>query len=169
MTFYELLKNHPLEELWYILRSRHNLARKPIKAERMFLHYKAAREELLALHSQDNPTENILACDFSIETDESGVPDVWMHCNMLSPAEDGSGKMQEYAMDFVPWAELIDYKVSEKSIAKFGELVCTAELLWEIIFYGYNAKRVSDESEKLKTLVADIDSGKKETKPWNPE
>jgi len=169
MTFYELLKKHSLQELWYILSSRHGLAGKPIKAERMFLLYKSAREELLILHLQDNPTENILVCDLSIEPEESGVLDVWVHCNMISPAEDGSGELQEYAMDFVPWAELIDCNVSEKSIAKLGELVCTAELLWEITFYGYNAERVDNESENLKTLVADIDSGKEETKPWNPE
>jgi len=47
---------------------------------------------------------------------------------MLSPDEDNEGKMQQYAMDFVPWNELIDCKVSEDSLSKLGELVCASEL-----------------------------------------
>ena len=129
MTFYELLNKFSIEELWYILRQRHDLSRKPIKAERVFNSYKLAREELISLHSDDNCVDNVLACEFTIENDNGGAPDSWIHCNVFSKNADG--EMQSYAMDFIPWNELIDCKVSEDSLAKLGELVCTAELLWD--------------------------------------
>ena len=168
MTLYELLNKFSIEELWYILHNRHDLSGKPIKAERIFNLYKSAREELLALHAESNYTDNVLVCDFSIENDDSGAPDSWIHCNMLSPDEISDDKMQQYAIDFVPWNELIDCKVSDDSLAKLGALVCTAELLWEITFYGYSKSKVDDESKELQRLVEDIDSGKVETHQINP-
>ena len=165
MTFYDLLNKLPIEELWYILRHRHDLSSKPIKAERLFKLYRTARKELLSLHSDNNPTENMLVCEFSIENAEGCAPDSWIHCNMLSPNKENNGEMQQYAMDFVPWNELIDCKVSDESLAKFGELVCAAELLWEITFYGFSISTVADESDKLKEIADGVNSGNAKTYP----
>ena len=174
MTFYELLNNFSIGELWYILKSRHDLSGKPIKAERIFNLYKSAYEELIALHSENNPTHNVLVCEFTIENDNGGAPESWIHCNMLSPNEDNNGEIQTYAMDFVPWNELIDCKVSVDSIAKLGALVCAAELLWEVTYHGYSKSKVDNESEKLRKITDDIHSGKAETYPmksddWKPD
>ena len=174
MTFYELLNKFPIEELWYILKSRHDLSGKSIKAERIFNLYKSAYEELITLHFENNPTDNVLVCEFTIENDDGGAPDSWIHCNLLSPNEDNNSEIQTYAMDFVPWNELIDCKVSADSIAKLGALVCTAELLWEVTYHGYSMSKVDDESEKLQKITDDIRSGKTETYPiksddWKPD
>jgi len=165
MTFYELLSKFPIEELWYILRHRHDLSSKPIKAERLYKLYKSARNELLALHADNNPADNVLVCEFTVESTDGGVPDSWIHCNMLSPNEENNGEMQQYAMDFVPWNELIDCRVSNESLAKLGELVCAAELLWEITFYGFSKSTVAYESNKLNEICDDIRSGKAKTYP----
>ena len=163
MTFYELLNKFSIEELWYILKSRHDLSGKPIKSERIFNLYKSAREELIALHSEKKTTNNVLVCEFTIENDGGNAPDSWIHCNMFSPNEDNNDEIQTYAMDFVPWNELIDCKVSDDSIEKLGALICTSELLWEITFYGYSKSTVDNESEKLRKNVDDIDAGKAKT------
>jgi len=173
MTFYELLTKFSIEELWYTLQHRHDLLKKPIKAEHIFNLYKSAREELIALHSDNNYKENVLVCKFTIEKDYGGAPDSWIHCNMLSNNKNNNSEMQEYAMDFVPWKELIDCKVSEDSLLKLGVLVCTSEILWEITFHGFSASTVDDESKKLQQTINDIDSGKTETYPvdlddWKP-
>ena len=169
MTFYELLNKFSIEEFWYILQSRHNLSGKPIKAERIFNLYRLARKELLSLHADNNCDNNVLVCEFTIENDNVGAPDSWIHCNMLSPNKNNNGDMQQYALDFVPWNELIDCKVSEDSLAKLGALVCTAELLWEITFHGYSKNVVDSEFENLRRVMDDIDSGKAETYPFNPD
>ena len=163
MTLYELLNRYTIEELWYILQYRHDLSRKPIKAERIFNSYKSAYEELIALHVENNPSDSVLVCDFTIENDSGGAPDTWIHCNMLSPNEDNNGEMQRFAMDFIPWNQLIDCIVSNDSLKRLGALVCAAELLWEITFYGYSKNTVDNESEALQKITADIDSGKAET------
>ena len=170
MTFYELLNKFPIEELWYILKHKHDLSSKPIKAERIFNLYKSAHMELISLHAESNCTDNILVCEFTIENDDGGAPESWIHCNMLSPDEDNDGKIQQYAMDFVPWNELIDCKVSDDSLSKLGELVCTAELLWEITFHGFSKDRVDNASEELRKLSNDV----AETSPihendWQPD
>ena len=72
-------------------------------------------------------------------------------------------------MDFIPWDELIDCKVSEDSLAKLGELVCTAELLWEITFYGYSKSTVDKEAEILRKMADDIGSANVKTYQLNPD
>jgi hypothetical protein len=169
MTFYELLRKFTTPELWYIISRRHDLSGKPIKAERMFNLYKSAHEELIKLHAPSNPRVNVLVCEFTIDSDGGGAPDSWVHCNMLSPKDDGSGEMAEFAIDFVSWNELIDCKVHDDSLAKLGGFVCAAELLWEITFHGFSAVKTADEADKLKKLSDDIDKGNAETFPWNPD
>ena len=167
MTFRELLNLFSIEELWYILRCRHDVSRKPIEAERLFSMYKSAHEELTALCAENNYTDNVLVCEFTIENNDGGAPDSWIDCYMLSPVENNDGEMQQYAIDFVPWNELIDCKVFDDSLAKLGALVCTAELLWEITFYGYSKTNVDEEAENFRRLVEDVGIGKTETSPMN--
>lgn len=171
MTFFELLKKYPIEELWYILEKRHELSRKPLSAERMYARYKLAYKELLALHSGDNPNESILICVLSIDNEDkqSGTPEIWVHCNLLSLSEDSGDELQEFALDLIPWRELIDCTVSEESIAKLGGLICAAELLWKITFYGFTEQAVADASEELQKILDDIDSGAEKTTPWNSD
>ena len=169
MTFYELLKKFSIEELWYILQNRHDVSGKPIKAGRLFGLYKSAYAELIALHAENATANNVLVCEFTIEGEDGGAPDSWIHCHMLSPDKSDSGEMQSFAIDFIPWNELIDCKVSDDSLAKLGEFVCAAELLWEITFYGYSKAKVDEEAEKLSRLADDVASGNAKTHPINPD
>jgi hypothetical protein len=149
---------------------RHDLYGKPIKESALFKLYQSAYNELLALHSSDNLAKNTLVCELVVEKDDDSiVPDSWIDCNMLSPDEDGSGEIKEYGMDFVPWVELIDCPVSEESLSKYGELLCAAELLWEITFDGFTTKKVDDEKQRL---LDRIDYSKKNPDSlieWNPD
>jgi len=157
MTFYELLRKYSIEELWYILSMRHNLHGKPIKAECLFKLYQSAYNELLSLHSPDNTAENILICELADvgKNNKNIATDSYINCYMLSPNEDGSGEMSKYAISFITWLELIDCHVSEESLAKYGGLLCTAELLLKITFYGYTAKQTENAVKKLQEIAAD--------------
>ena len=167
MTFYELLSKFTFEELWYILSMRHDLHDKSIKAECCYRSYKSAFEELLSLHGVGNNKDYLLVCELVTDADDGGAPSSYMDCTVLAPCEDEEtgGEKTTYGMDFIPWTELIDVPVSADSLVKYGELICTGELLWEVIFHGYSSKRVDTEAQKLHEIA----SNPGETVEWNPD
>lgn len=54
---------------------------------------------------------------------------------------------QPYALDFQPWSDLIDCEV--KSYAKLTNDEIVAHLLWEITFWGFSEKKISEQAEAL--------------------
>ncbi len=53
-----------------------------------------------------------------------------------------------YALDFVPWEELINLNISSEIQLEDKEIA--ANILWEITFWGYSSDQIKKESEKLK-------------------
>jgi hypothetical protein len=53
-----------------------------------------------------------------------------------------------YALDFVPWEELINLNISSEIQLEDKEMA--ANILWEITFWGYSSDQIKKESEKLK-------------------
>lgn len=173
MTLFELLSKFSIDELWYILHMRHGYGCRNLsfKAEQTYKAYKRAYEELLSLHKKGNPKNNVLHCEFVTETSDETPPDVYMSCVVLASGEiDEHGKAVRYAMDFIPWDELIDAPVSDESMQKYGMLVCASELLWELTFYGFSAERVRKETDELKELTESVfdaeESTSHETFEW---
>ena len=133
-----------------------------MEAERDFKRYKSAYNELLSLHPAETPENHTLVCELIVDLNEGGVPENYMSCHLLAPNEDveSNGELVEYSMSFIPWIELIDAPVSEESISKYGELLCAAELLWEITFHGFSSKAVTAELQKLDEIA--------ESEDWTP-
>lgn len=159
MTLFELLLKFSIDELWYILHMRHGYgcSNLSFNAEQTYKAYKRAYDELLSLHSKGNPKNHVLHCELVTEKSDEIPPDVYMSCVVFASGEiDEYGKDARYAMDFIPWDELIDAPVSDESIQKYGTLICAAEFLWELTFYGFSAERVRKEAETLHELTESI-------------
>ena len=158
MTFYELLCKYSINELWYILYMRSDFAWKEIRAERSFRSYKSAYEELKSLHGMGNIKDYLLICDMVTDTDDGGAPDSSIGCDMLAPDDSDPNTKTIYSLSFVPWKDLVDAPISDESLTKYGELICAAELLWEVTWWGYSAKQIDDESQRLSDIANDSDN-----------
>jgi hypothetical protein len=161
MTFRELLNKFSLDELWYYLSMRHGLQSKPIKTRKLRELYGAARDELLALELNQGETRGELSCDFC--TDKTDEWDDTFFDVTLKETE------ETYAIDFIPWADIIDLPVSQTSLDRYGEWLCAAEILWRTTFYGYSADTVASESDLLKESIEEVKNGKAELKSFDPD
>lgn len=63
---------------------------------------------------------------------------------VLKQANDG----ERYAFELTPWNELIDLKVSDLSIQKYGEDIAAFAIIQEMTFFGYNEKIQAKEIKK---------------------
>jgi hypothetical protein len=61
---------------------------------------------------------------------------------------------------------LLGMEVTKKTFKNFTELDILAYWLWEITFYGYSSKQKEKVLADLKKSVADVESGKVKTVPW---
>jgi len=76
-------------------------------------------------------------------------------------------KAQEtYALDMVPWEDLIDYGVVYKSDIMFDVYTTLAHILWEITFYGYTEEKVMEVKSEIEEQCRRIDSGEEKLIPW---
>ncbi|MDR1509878.1 MAG: hypothetical protein LBS53_09600 [Synergistaceae bacterium] len=159
VTFHDLLLKHPIDELWYILSRLDSSYGKPVQAERVYHGYTRAREELLSLHGVSHEQTGELVCTLEIDKDYGGAPETGMRCSWRKIAETDdpyldildikAGDLACYGFEFEPWAEIIDLPVARESIDQYGELVCTAELLWETTWNGFSAACVQEKTNEL--------------------
>ena len=73
-----------------------------------------------------------------------------------------------YAIDMVPWGDIIDYGVVYRDIPT-GELdleTTLAHILWEITFYGYTEEEITEAKSDLEELLRRVDSGEEKLIPW---
>jgi hypothetical protein len=160
MTFRELLTKFSLDELWYYLSMRHGLRNKPIKACKVCKLYASARDELLALELNREKTHGELFCEFCADKIDEWSDSFFVV--LLKEAEEE----KTFAIDFIPWKDIIDLPVSQASLDRYGELLCVAEILWESTFYGYSAGAVASESD---LLFRDSKSEEAEFDPFEPD
>jgi hypothetical protein len=161
MTFRELLSKFSLDELWHYLSMCHGLQSKPIKAHKMRELYGAARDELLALELNQDETHGELSCDFCSDKID-GWDDTFFDVSLKESEE-------TYAIDFMPWTDIIDLPVSQASLDRYGEWACAAEILWRSTFYGFSAHAVAFERDLLDAAIQEVESGKAELKSFDPD
>lgn len=77
-------------------------------------------------------------------------------------------KAQEtYAIDMVPWEDLIDYGVVyKKEEIRFDVYTTLAHILWEITFYGYTEEKIMEAKAGIEEQCRRIDSGEEKLIPW---
>jgi hypothetical protein len=159
MTFRELLSKFSLDELWYYLSMRHGLQSKPLKASKLRELYGSARDELLALELNQGEICGELSCDFCADKTEEW-DEIFFNVSLKEAEE-------TFAIDFIPWTDIIDLPVSQTSLDRYGEWLCAAEILWEATFHGYSAETVASESADLHKSIEETKSGKAECKPFD--
>jgi hypothetical protein len=105
--------------------------------------YRKAFDTLLAKDAGRSNSFEILLQD--IKSDEEDIIDVCIK----------DLKTEEiFALDFIPWAELVDSEVNIREDMKNYE-IC-AHILWEITFWGFTEKEI--EAQKEATKNADNES-----------
>ena len=72
-----------------------------------------------------------------------------------------------YAADLVSWKELIDLSIVNETNKSMHEII--ACILWEITFWGWTDQEVTNERNKLKKTIEDIESGKECLIPFDPQ
>jgi hypothetical protein len=161
MTFRELLSRFSLDELWYYLSMRHGLQHKPIKASILRELYGLARSELLAIELDQGTPFSELSCDFCSEKN-----DEWDEAFFDVTLKENE---KTYSIDFLPWKDIIDLPVSQRSLDRYGEFLCAAEILWEVTFYGYSAQAVASEGDGLQKSIGEAESGKTDHILFDPD
>ena len=71
---------------------------------------------------------------------------------------------ETYAMDLVPWVELVDSEIHNE--AKLNHDCAAAHILWEITFYGFTEDCVDKEKKEMQELIKRIESGEEKLIPW---
>lgn len=62
-----------------------------------------------------------------------------------------------YAIDFIPWEEILGYQVSLANLKEYSFVQLVGEVLWELTFYGYDEEVIGEEKEELLTRKQEVD------------
>lgn len=152
MLFKELLNSVDYEDVWKILDSEYN------HEEGAYEAYKHVMEELKTLpaKSSEQPTTLVVARIKNVFE-----PDEFIY-NVFGVLE---GEKERYSLSMEPWEEWNGFTVLNKSIEMYGAPAVVAHAVYELTFYGYTAKRVAEERQKLKKCLEEIESGEAELIP----
>ena len=93
--------------------------------------------------------EEIMTSDFSnliIEdiNDEIEIPD-----DKIEAIFESIRLPDSYAIDFMPWPEVLGLEVDEENIKEYGADNILASVLYEITFFGFHEEEIEKEREKL--------------------
>ena len=139
MKFRELLKESGYKQVFnviykYYYRDKNHSEDEIISFDIL---YRKAFDALLTKSAGNSNSFEILLQD--IKADEEDIVDVCIK----------DLKTEEiFALDFIPWAELVDSEVNIREDMKNYE-IC-AHILWEITFWGFTEKEIEAQKEATK-------------------
>lgn len=139
MKFRELLKESGYKQVFnviykYYYRDKNHSEDEIISFDIL---YRKAFDTLLTKSADNSNSFEILLQD--IKADEEDIVDVCIK----------DLKTEEiFALDFIPWAELVDSEVNIREDMKNYE-IC-AHILWEITFWGFTEKEIEAQKEATK-------------------
>lgn len=62
-----------------------------------------------------------------------------------------SGEDTVYAIDFIPWSEVLSMPIAEETLAKYSIPEIVSHILWEITFHGDSAESVAEKFSELQS------------------
>ena len=139
MTLRELINQCNYKSVFNIIYKSHYSKEEKGKVLKADLSFLSAWNILSELNK--NPVNECEIHLISITTDDSDIIDVCYY----SSIED-----EFYALDFIPWSDLIDLEV-KSGISSPAEIL--AHVLWEITFWGFSPDEIENESNKIKKQV----------------
>ncbi|WP_338091176.1 DUF6557 family protein [Pelotomaculum isophthalicicum] len=81
------------------------------------------------------------------------------------------GDNEHYALELLPWSELLSFEVIEKCVEAYSAAVVVAHSLYELTFLGYDAAdveaNIKNEINILKERSKEIENGTAEFVSWD--
>jgi len=103
---------------------------------------------------------NILVREYETVTPELGDGfETVIHVGLID-----TNTKENYAIDLVPWEQIIDMPVQIECDIDVREMV--AYILYEITFWGFTAEEIHKQIKKTKQSIAEIESGEAELYEW---
>lgn len=60
---------------------------------------------------------------------------------------------QIYALDFIPWAQILSCEMDSQTLASYSKETIVLECIYEITFWGWTEKKVQTEANKLSRRI----------------
>lgn len=86
----------------------------------------------------DNPQDKLSIYVTKVPDDEGDVVDVCLY---------DENEDELFAMDFVPWSDLVDMPVVKA--CEMADTECLAYILWEMTFWGFDQEKIKQEADRL--------------------
>lgn len=118
-----------------------------IKDDKAYQRMSSMIDELLSLDVKGN--DKILCTERIIDDFYGKGEEYYFESYMMQKNDD-----THYSLDFIDWREVIDSKIDEYSLFKYGYLDVATSILWELSFLGFDLKTVE---KGLKELADTID------------
>ena len=136
MTLRELINKSPYKSVFNAIHKAYYFRKDEGRILKADLAFISAWKILCEL--PPNPQDNWEIHCIDRSTEEESIIDTCYY----SKEED-----ELYALDFVPWSDLIDLEVCS-SLPSSCEIL--AQILWEITFWGFSPEKIQREADKLK-------------------
>ena len=159
MTLRELLKLvNNKEDIEYIVSffamhlndSSSDHVLRQIKDDKAYKKMSSMIDELLSLDIKVNKKR--LCTERSIDDFYDKGEEYYFDSYMMEKDADS-----HYSLDFIDWREVIDSKIDEHSLFKYGYLDVATSILWELSFLGFNLKTVEKELKELADTIDEED------------
>ena len=147
MTLRDLLKVCRYKDIFNIIRHSYYKGKDEENIYAAAIGYRKVFSDLLMLPAKKSSEYQIYITKECSEIDEKGVR-VSLYCE-----EDE----QTYAMDYTPWADLIDSEI-RKGIS-LDDTTTAAHILWEMTFYGFSPEALKEARDELGEIEKGIEKG----------
>ncbi|MDF9407783.1 MAG: hypothetical protein A4E52_01649 [Pelotomaculum sp. PtaB.Bin013] len=158
MTFMELLKTVVFDDVWTELEKEYSMIDEAFEA------YFKVFNQLKSLM----PEPNHYGMRLAVARIEDGLePGTYTYDVFgIKP-----GDNEHYALELLPWSELLSFEVIEKCVEAYSAAVVVAHSLYELTFLGYDAAdveaNIKNEINILKERSKEIENGTAEFVSWD--
>jgi hypothetical protein len=144
MTLRELLYRKSYKNIFNVIYKTFLKERKNNQITELSIKFENAFTELKSIEKQ-NKTKNLVVLN-EIESEEEQIIDVCFYDDKQD---------EHYSLDFMDWGEIIDCEVVAPK--KFNQTTIVAHILWEITFWGFSRKKITEERKELNKAVKEVE------------
>jgi hypothetical protein len=144
MTLRELLYRKSYKNIFNVIYKTFLKERKNNQITELSIKFENAFTELKSIKKQ-NRTENLVVLN-EVENEEEQIIDVCFY---------DDNEDEHYGLDFMDWGEIIDCQVVAPKA--FNQTTIVAHILWEITFWGFSRKKITEERKELNKAVKEVE------------
>jgi hypothetical protein len=144
MTLREFLYRKSYKNIFNVIYKTFLKERKNNQITELSIKFENAFTELKSIEKQ-NKTKNLVVLN-EIESEEEQIIDVCFYDDKQD---------EHYSLDFMDWGEIIDCEVVAPK--KFNQTTIVAHILWEITFWGFSRKKITEQRKELNKAVKEVE------------